>query len=585
MRILAAKERKNGKQIFYLIICFLFMWLNYPIVNAAAAVKQDHVRVLLTSLGSINRLQIGIYGAYSLENRMSFQSGSILQVAVVDQEIMLYYEGMTYKAGKSMDLIRHQNLSGQENGLRLQDSLALYPGDLKLSVKNGLISPVLKVPTEEYLMGVVPYEMSDDFPAEALKAQAVAARTYTLKNMKPDQAYDLVDNTNDQVYRGTDPSKSNAIEAVKATEGLTLTYQGSLAQTFYTASNGGYTESAFNAWKREDIAYLRIREDKYDLENPLSVVKTARLPKDINEDLSNLDQQLNQLLISKLQLHLKEKGYDNATDSINIERIASLEPIKLPENDSDQAEGVRSILRFGVKVSSRKMIKADQDTEVSFAKADKLPETEKSSENLYTWSKMHILPETFVIDLPVFPEIERIFGLSINISQNEILRVTEKTQEWVLSFARYGHGVGLSQRGAEQMAKQHQWNYKQILSFYYPGCNLKKFDMKASIPAPLNHVFITTPGPIPSPTPRPTLMPQNEQPGENQFQVSVTGIAQNSSLNLRANPNLAADVLMRLFYGQQLLVLEKMEDGWLRVKTDVVEGYVKEEFVSPLINP
>ncbi|MBQ6803644.1 MAG: SpoIID/LytB domain-containing protein, partial [Clostridia bacterium] len=94
---------------------------------------------------------------------------------------MVYYEGMAMDAGKTLTLKRHSVEAGKENGLRFNGAYELHPGDLILSIQNRQLRPVLHAPVEEYLLGVVPYEMSDSFPIEALKAQAVAARTYAMK--------------------------------------------------------------------------------------------------------------------------------------------------------------------------------------------------------------------------------------------------------------------------------------------------------------------------------------------------------------------------------------------------------------------
>ena len=76
-------------------------------------------------------------------------------------------------------------------------------------------------------------------------------------------------------------------------------------------------------------------------------------------------------------------------------------------------------------------------------------------------------------------------------------------------------------------------------------------------------------------------MPVSEAAGEGQGYVTVANIGENSWLNLRSEPNLSSDILMMLYYGQRLLVLERAEEeGWLYVKTDVIEGYVMEEYTE-----
>ena len=81
-----------------------------------------------------------------------------------------------------------------------------------------------------------------------------------------------------------------------------------------------------------------------------------------------------------------------------------------------------------------------------------------------------------------------------------------------------------------------------------------------------------TPGPPATPTPRPTLMPVTGELPAGAYLAAVTGIEDDSSLNLRAEPNTASEIIMRLYKHQQLVVLETCEDpAWVKVRTDVVE--------------
>ena len=145
---------------------------------------------------------------------------------------------------------------------------------------------------------------------------------------------------------------------------------------------------------------------------------------------------------------------------------------------------------------------------------------------------------------------------------------------------RYGHGVGMSQRGAQWMASKYGMKYEQILRFYYPGLTFKAVDTNVALPTPLTMEYLSTPGPAASPTPRPTLMPVSAAPQKGEWKAQVTRIGVNSYLNLRAAPSMDAEVLRQLYYGQMLIVTETLPDVWLRVKTDVMEGYVMEQFVE-----
>ena len=184
------------------------------------------------------------------------------------------------------------------------------------------------------------------------------------------------------------------------------------------------------------------------------------------------------------------------------------------------------------------------------------------------------------VTLDLFPETVIALGLSVSGANNEIITLKEDETAFTLTAGRYGHGVGLSQRGAQQMAREGEKTFKEILSFYFPGAKLKEYaGEEAPLPTP-PPLLARDPGPAPTATPRPTLMPVTEELPEGARRARVENIADDSSLNLRAQPSAGAEILMRLYRHQELIVLEKSDvPGWVRVKTDVIEGYVMESFL------
>ena len=128
---------------------------------------------------------------------------------------------------------------------------------------------------------------------------------------------------------------------------------------------------------------------------------------------------------------------------------------------------------------------------------------------------------------------------------------------------------------------QAEKSFREILAFYYPGAMLKKYaGEKAPLPTP-PPLLAKDPGPAPTATPRPTLMPVSETPPEGARMAVVEHIAQDSTLNLRALPSAGAEILMRLYWHQPLVVLEQSDvPGWVHVKTDAAEGYVMESFLA-----
>lgn len=135
-----------------------------------------------------------------------------------------------------------------------------YRGEIEIALQNaqGTLLIVNHVPLEEYLKGVVPNEMQYTWPPEALKAQAVAARTFTLGRMRDlgSAPYDLESGTNSQVYRGLDSERPSTSRAVEETRHIIAVYQGKLISAFYHSNCGGHTADVKQVWGG-DLAYLQ----------------------------------------------------------------------------------------------------------------------------------------------------------------------------------------------------------------------------------------------------------------------------------------------------------------------------------------
>ncbi|GIO25246.1 stage II sporulation protein D [Oceanobacillus sp. J11TS1] len=157
---------------------------------------------------------------------------------------------------------------------------------------------VENVPVEQYVAGVVSSEMPAEFEIEALKAQAVAARTFTvnfLLNGEKNDNFDLTDSTQHQVYKGEQElqeqwgaayqEKMNKInQAVKETEGQIITYENApITASFFSTSNG-YTENSEDYWQSE-VAYLRSVESPWDKESPKFTNQTTLAISEVSEAL------------------------------------------------------------------------------------------------------------------------------------------------------------------------------------------------------------------------------------------------------------------------------------------------------------
>ena len=498
-------------------------------LTVRSAATNGMVRVYLSSLGSPTQLDITVSGSYTLggNTSLAMSSGETVRVTFDTQTgmISLTRNGQTTAMGQEVAFRRHAT-SGS-SGLKIaqaRKSGNLYPGDLYLTAqKSGSgyrLYPIVHVYIEYYLNGVLPYEMGDSAPLEALKAQAVAARTYTLNkmNLRSSSLYDVVDTTNDQVYYGNSDSTTNCTAAVTATKGIVLTNGGQLTSCYYTASNGGQTESAANAWGSSGYAYLKVKDDPFDLMNTASTVRSATIYADYNA--AGQKAGLTSLLNSKAQAALSAQG-----TSGSITRITSVTP-------------------HTPKFSSPSRLY----TKVDFGVLCQTPAGE--------------IPLTLTCN--IFTELETALGLSINGSSNELWSVKTSGSNWILQARRYGHGVGMSQRGAMQMASMG-YSYYQILGFYYVNSVRVQYTFTHTILSPVesggDDVLTSTEEPA-------------EITGGNAYTATVKLISNGDRLAIRASAAENGQILTSLANGALVNVISRGEN-WTQVKYGAIVGYVQ----------
>lgn len=571
------KRRPRMKKRLF-VLPFALLILIIAVAFPASADTPSSIRVYLRRLQVEDTLRVTVKGQYATQDgRLSFSDGAKLVVVLRGDQLVLHTGQTAVVMGSSIKLVRCQ--SETPGYLLLNDGIGMYEGDLSLDIVENAIRPILTINVEDYLLGVVPFEMGDSFPLEALKAQAVTARTYALRKSGSSGAYDVEDTTNDQAYRGRTTSSPLSEQAVTETKGLCGVYRGALASCFYSASNGGQTELGQHVWPTDApdaYGYMDMRDDPYDLENRNSVVKRYTLQKKPGE--KGIGEALHQALTTAMGEQLSALGVEADGELVRFDEIQSVEAVT-PKYDG--ASRLMTELRFTVKISVRdytfRQTPSPQPAASSTPRADETPAPTATP----AFSPYRKVKEAVTVTLPIFTEAERAMGLSINVSQNELITVSDIGSAFLIESRRFGHGVGMSQRGAEQMARQYGMTYEQILAFYYPGMGLVSYDT-GSAPLPtLNAELMATPAPTPSPTPRPTLMPvSTTQMPEGAYLAVVSNIDEDSTLNLREQPNTSAEVIRRLYKNQPLIVLSVSKDGWAHVKTDVMEGYVRSEYLQ-----
>lgn len=312
------------KTALYILIILLIFSLIPPASAKTRSTDSGIIRVLLTKLKIEDRAHITLQGYYTL-NGLLFKPGTELDICLVSGEIFVFYQDMTFSAGKEAYFARQNDTNGMHNGILFSTSKALYTGDLRFIISAGQLQCILHIPVEEYLNGVVPYEMSDSYPLEALKAQAVAARTYAMKKKSTaarDSLYDVVDNTNDQVFYGYSPENTRAATAIKDTEGICGWWNGTYADCWYSASNGGQTELPSHVWNNEERAYLKIVDDPYDINNPESLVRSYTLSKAISP--RSMPEGLYDMMLNHVMQQLEGTAYSTEENDISLSRIIAI---------------------------------------------------------------------------------------------------------------------------------------------------------------------------------------------------------------------------------------------------------------------
>ena len=321
--------------------------------------------------------------------------------------------------------------------LKIQDKR--YRGSLQLTPASGGIRVVNDVSLEKYLYGVVPKEAVSSWPAEALKAQAVVARSLVfsaLKDKHKSQGFELCATTNCQVYGGYDAETSATNAAVDATAGQIAIYEGKAAHTLYSAANGGYTESSENVWGGS-YPYLRSFKDEYeetDLVKGLTWTVEVT-PEEIAQGAKRYGGDVGQVTGMRV-LETAPSG-----------RVTKLEITGTAGTCVLEKEKTRSFLNL----RSQLYTIAASGAGLSALTSAGIAQVQSPSAALTAGGTEAVADAPRVLTASGVETAQAASGGS-----------------YVISGRGYGHGVGMSQWGAEAMSEKG-FTYQQIIEYYFPG--------------------------------------------------------------------------------------------------------------------
>lgn len=354
-----------------------------------------------------------------------------------------------------------------------------YRGCLRFAVNGTVMTAVNVVDLEEYLYGVIPAEMPASYGEEALKAQTLAARTYAMTklNAHKGSGYELCDTINCQVYKGYsgENSKTNAI--VDETEGEIICYNGTPIEAVFSASTGGYTENSENVWNSV-VPYLRAVPEvgEYGNNTWTKTLTLSQLDSLLSAKGENIGS-AQDIVITKISTggRVQEMKIVGTSGSVtltkeNIRTYFSGACGSLPSKmftingkGGDPSSGSRSVQRQATKSSSTGSLTSSAaangitaKTEGTLSamngknlKLDGLSVSENTNSNQNT-------PVISTGDYQIY---------DVNIS-------TVENGTFVFEGSGNGHGVGLSQNGAQGMVQQG-YSYEEIIKHYYTGVTIE----------------------------------------------------------------------------------------------------------------
>lgn len=339
----------------------------------------------------------------------------------------------------------------------IQSGTNNYRGAMEYRRFNGSNITVINVLSfEEYLYSVISRELGyANTPLEAWKAQAVTSRTYAYNSIRGgkhnEYDFDICNTSHCQNYGGYSSDSGYVYEldgineSVDSTKGLIITYNGNPASIYYASSNGGYTEATENVWSAT-IPYLKTYEDPYD---PVRVSNKTMTAKEASTTLA-------------------AKGYD-VGELKRIEVRKRSESGRILELYIEGTKGNKTITKSSTRGAfglGTQMYEIETDTVLQVVSGSLTSGlVDKLSGKVY--NKDFLNDETYTIQNIPSGGTDK-----YNDYYLEAIIINDQNEELYFEAKGYGHGVGMSQLGAMEMARQGK-TFREIIQFYFKGTKVE----------------------------------------------------------------------------------------------------------------
>ena len=361
-----------------------------------------------------------------------------------------------------------------------------YRGSFLITQRAGLLNVVN---IEQYLYGVLPAEVGANWHMEALKAQAISARTYALKQSmnRSDKGYDVVDTDADQVYKGVGIETTKTNQAVSSTSGQVLVFGNELAYTYFHSDSGGHTANALDVWGSHQ-PYLVGVPEVVNYKSPVSSWSAkfsnakiqSAFKKITGADLGTITElQVSEVDDGGRAVTITAVG-KNGTRTVKASQFRlNLDPRTLKSTmftPSGGAFNVNNQTTPSGLVGSQKKISIPTSG-LTFEEEQRI--ARMTAEGVFTTTEL--------IDMLTNPNKKKNYyqtGLGRSTREHQASQpakprskygysIEKSGSEFVFYGRGWGHGVGLCQWGAMAMA-DNGYKAEQILTHYYPGTNVRK---------------------------------------------------------------------------------------------------------------
>ena len=329
---------------------------------------------------------------------------------------------------------------------------SVYRGGVEFIIDaNGKLTVINFVNINDYIAGVVGKEMSPSWHIEALKAQAVCARSYTITtwNKHASLGFNLCGTQDCQAYQGISGESESTIRAAQETKDQVLMYGSSVAEALYSSSCGGSTAYAKYVWGN-DVPYLQAKADPYEslTDNPRASWTTTLTKEKIKEKLASSEIDIGDIT------DMKVTGADEFGRTYEV-TIYGTNGTYVLKNDRTRSYFGLYSQKYTITPSGGTAPKPEPLYAIGSRGVGKLSiYTIKGSKSVQT------LVDNFYMKSSTATALHA--------------PVDEMTDfdSFVINGAGWGHGIGMSQYGAKGMAEQGH-TYEDILTFYYQGVELK----------------------------------------------------------------------------------------------------------------